>query len=235
MAISYKVWDFPRIPVRSQLFYAAGQAYDGGFTSGGARLSSPEPGGRSFLEMQLSLQTTEWDAPFSSWLMSKLNGDIFSVRLTKTPQLISDAALGAPDKITVPWAPLNPQSSPTLWNNSQPWSGDGVIYTPSIISLEGSTTLVIDVSITGPVVKHGHVIGVGSHSYMVDDIEYNDNIATITVNPPLRRDVTDDDYVLTRPYFLGQIINGQEFKATYEAANVGHIQTPRLIFAEVII
>ena len=201
MTISYKVWGFPAIAVRGQLFRAGGQAYDGGFTSGGARLSSPEPGGRSYLEVQLSLQTNEWNYPFTSWLMSKLNGDIFSIKLTKTPQLVSNAALGLPEKSTIPWAPLNSQSSPVNWDNNQPWADDGGIFVVVDIALEGSTQLKINMAGFGEIIKHGHVIGVGDHSYIVDNIYYEDGIATIDVNPPLRRDITDDDYVLTRPYF----------------------------------
>jgi len=233
MAISYKIWDFPQLAVSGQLFRAAGQAFDGGFTSGGARVSSAEPGGRAFLEVQLSLQVQEWSYPFVSWLMSKVNGDIFSVKLAKTPQVLSNANLGIMSD-TVPWAPLG-NNSPDPWNNNQFWSNDGVGFPVLINALEGTTIVRLNVDGVGPVIRHGHVIGFGRSSYMVDDIEYDGDVAIVTVNPPLRRNITPIDFALTRPTFLGQVVNSQEFAANYEAMNNGHIKPPRLIFSEVII
>lgn len=238
MAIDHKIYDFPTLAVQSELFYAGGQAYDGGFTTGSARIMSPEPGGRSFLEVQLSLQVNEWDAPFTSWLMSKVNnGTVFRINLTKTPQLVGDAALGVtPDMLAgSPWEQtgLYPDNA---WDNGQFWANDGIGFPVTIIALEGTTGLTIDTADLGEIIRHGHVIGVGDVSYMVDDIEYDSDTQTarITVNPPLRNDVTDEDMILLRPSFLGVVMNASEVRTAYERSNNGHIQPGRILFSEFI-
>lgn len=236
MAITYEILTFPTLPVQGQLFRAPGQAYDGGFTAGGARLMSPEPGGRAFLDVQLSLQTNERDNPAVSWLMSKLNGDIFSVPLTKTPQLLNTEAYGGLFPYgDIPWAPVNNYSQPTRWDNSKKWMDEGLIVEASANALEGSTSVSVNMLSYGEILQRGHVIGFGNYSYMIDAISYSDSVATIRVKPPLRKAVSQGDFMLTRPYFQGTIINGQEFAANYEAINNGHIKPPRLIFSEVII
>lgn len=236
MSITYKIWDLPTLPVRAQLFYAPGQAFEGGYTSGGIRVTSPEPGGRAFLETELSLQTTEWDAPFSSWLMSKTNGDIFRIKLVATPQVVPALALGVivPESRGVPWAAEGAYDR-SPWDNGRNWAlGDTAAVTVGI-SLEGSQYLTVDLTGFGPVIKHGHVIGHSDNSYMVDDIEYDGDIAVITVKPPLRANVIAGDLVLFRPNFLGSISNGAELRASYEAMNVGNIQPARIIFSEVVL
>lgn len=235
MAITYDIFDFPRLAIQSQLFYAGGSAFDGGFTSGGARTISPEPGGRAFLEVQLSLQVNEWEIPFTSWLTSKVNnGTIFRVPLVKTPQLVSDIALGITSDLKkgIPWAPEGLYTQP-LWDNGQLWSSDGLVINPATDAFDGSNQLVV--TITGEPLKHGHVIGVNDSSYIIDDIVYDAGTATITVNPPLRQDVTTDDFIVTRPYFLGVVTNAGEFRANYDKMNNGHIQPGRLIFTEIIL
>lgn len=237
MAINYQVWDFPTIKIRSQLFYAPGAAFDGGFTSGGARISSPEPGGRAYLEVEPSLQTTEWDIPFASWLMSKTNADIFRVQLVKTPQIVSNAALNVtlPEiDVGIPWA-MEGQYIQNSWDNNKNWSFDDLFVTANAMGLEGETTLIIDVSLFGPVINYGHVIGHDNWSYLVEDINYDENIATIKIKPPLRKNVAQGDFIYLRPYFTGSIMNASEIRAGYEAVNNGHIKMPNIIFSEVVI
>lgn len=238
MTIEYKIWDFPSVPVSSQLFHISGAAFEGGFTSGGARIVSPEAGGgRAMLEMELSFQTNEWVNPLMSWLMSKINGDIFRVQLIRTPQLVSNVALGGSENITggVRWAATGifPQYP---WDNGQPWADDGYFFDAANIALEGSQILSINMSAVGEVLKHGHVIGHADHSYMIDDIEYSETgIATITVKPALRDNVNVGDMIYTRPYFLGTIANGDEIRSSYDIQNVGHIELSRILFQEVVL
>src|SRR5690606_4032507 len=87
MTITPKVWDFPTIPVEGQVFHVPGAVAEGGFTSGGAQIYSPEPGGFGVLEIEPSLHAGEWRAPFASWIMSKTNGQYFRIRLAVTPQI----------------------------------------------------------------------------------------------------------------------------------------------------
>lgn len=542
MTLEYKIWDFPVVPIEKQLFHVPGAVFEGGFTSGGARIQSAEPGGRSVLEVQVAFQVAEWDFPFSSWIMSKMNGQIFRVPLTKTPQLISNTALNGgvdtPGNLGIPWAAWNEPDygvgeivasgefttglpdgvtlerssvgtyfdadgvlqtaaidgaridhdpitgdvlgvliedaatnifswsedfsnaiwgpstatrdknylapngqldatlftivdvnscqirqigitlptvssfsifvkagtshtltmryvsfdtsvivrfdlstqivtliggvvvgtiedvgdgffrcsiTPTLigsdltgdvyaylatdtgtnfgaavgnsmyvwgaqletgsaltsyiktmaapvaraadvltipnalgenqfqityddaseqvfpyaaslelnfgniarkyvqsyeliraangittlpspWDNDQYWSDDGVAVDATAVALEGTSAVLIDMSALGPILKHGHVFGIGDTSYIVDDIEYDDeNIATVTVVPPLRTAVAVGDLIFFRPYFLGTISNGNEVLNTYDAENIGSIQIGRIMFDEVII
>lgn len=236
MTINYKIYDFPTLDVRSQLFHAPGQAFEGGFTSGGVRVSAPEPGGRAYLEIELSLQVNEWDAPFASWLMSKINGDIFRIPMVRTPQIVksADLDLDGSELFGVPWSQegLYPEST---WNNGQNWAYGALPVPVTSGALEGTSIVVVDMSLFGPILKVGHVIGFADSAYMIDEIEYDENLATITVKPPFRKYIDVGDDINLRPVFTGSISNGSEIRAAYEAQNVGYVQPARIIFTEVII
>lgn len=222
-----KIHTFPTdLKVSGQLFHVPGAAVEGGFTAGSVRIMSPEPGGRSVLEVQLALRN-EWDAPWMSWLMSKTNGQAFRVRLTKTPQLITSRSLIAPrgdawQSEDIEWR------APVLKNDLQ------TVFTTS--ALEGSNVVVIDISPIGPILQPGHVIGHLDHSYMCDDVEYiSQTQARITVTPPLRKTVTVGNTCLFTPWFLGTISNGSEITALYESAQRGHLQPGKIVFSEMIL
>jgi|SRR5882757_763451 len=229
MTINPKVWSFPSFPISKQLFAASGAAFEAGMTVGGVRMISPEPGGRASLELQPSLQVGEWQYPVSSWLMSKINGDIFRIRLAPTPQIATRISGG------VPWGAsgIYPDSP---WSNQENWEGDVVAQFKSV-AFQGSNTVQIDMSFLGQILQHGHVIGHGDNCYIVDDISYNNtnNMATVVVNPPFRKNVAINDLALMRPFFLGTISNGDEMRTTYDAENVGYIQLGRIKFNEVIL
>lgn len=219
--------NFPTLSIEKQLFHVPGAAMDGGFTSGGARIMSPEPGGRSQLELQIAMQLMEWDYPETSWLMSKINGTVFRIRLAPTPQIcgVRRASGGS-----VPWDNNGP------WDNGENWAGD-MTGTYLTAALEGTTSVTIDMSSYGSVLKRGHAIGHSSNCYMVDAIDYDPNttIATVTVSPPFRKNVMAGDQVFFRPYFLGTISNGANFRVTYDAGNVGYIQPGQITFMESIL
>lgn len=231
MAVSYKVWNFPQVPLRGQVFHVPGAVVDGGLTSGGARISSPDPSGRSVLEIQMSLQVTEWSAPFSSWLMSKTNGQIFRIQLIKTPQICSKLSNDSQQPRFVPWdnTGILPKSS---WDNQRMWAADGETLTAISDILEGSTRLRVYLGEYADIIRPGHVIGLGDYSYMIDDI---DEESWITVTPPLRKSVVFGETVYLQPYFTGSISNGNEMKQSYEADKVGHIQLGRIVFDEVVV
>lgn len=234
MALNYKIYDFPNIGIERQLFYAGGMSVEGGFTSGGARVSSgPEPGGRAFLDMQLSLQVKEWENPIVSWLMTMLsNGAIFRIQLAKTPQVVTKLEDG--EKITEqPWFD-DGLYGVRPWDNGQFWAAEVVspIITTSLI---GSKVITVNTSAIGQSIKHGHVIGIGDSSYLVEDIRYQGDTATITLNPPLRKTVNAGSLINLLPYFLGSVANISEFRITYDRAQNGHIQPGRLQFHEVIL
>lgn len=225
MSTLYKVWDFPTFPISKQLFYVPGAAVDGGFTSGGARITSPEPGGFSKLQIQPSLQIGEWTYPLSSWLMSKTNGQILRVRLAPTPQVAGNVIYSS-----VPWG--NPDSP---WSNNQNWVGD-LVASYLTEALQGSNVVVIDMSQIGQVLQRGHVIGHQNVTYLVDDISYDGlNIATVSLTPPLRANVEPGDLVYFRPWFTGSIDAGSDFLTTYDAENVGNIQIGTMTLTEVVL
>ncbi len=229
MTIKHKIWSFPTFPISKQLFTTSGAAFEGGMTLGGVRMTSPEPGGRSSLMIQPSLQINEWEYPLSSWLMSKINGDIFRVRLAPTPQVASPRSGG------VPWGAggIYPDS---LWSNQQNWSGDAIAQF-KIDTLEGSNVVQLDMSVLGRILKAGHAIGHDDHCYMIDEIEYSNsnNRAMIVINPPSRKHISVNDICNLRPFFLGTIANGDEMRNTYDAENNGLIQIGMIKFTEAIV
>jgi hypothetical protein len=212
-----RIYEFPSFKLSKQLFFVPGSSFDGGLTSGGARISLPEPGGFSALDLQPSLQVNEWDFPLSSWIMSKGNGQVFRVRLAPTPQVCMAR------KPNVPWGAetIYPDSP---WSNLQNWSNDFILRY-AVAAQEGDNTLVINMSSVGRVLQIGHVIGHKNNTYLVDNIVYDDaHVATITVIPPIRQTVSVNDTAYFRPYFTGVITNADEFRATYDAVNTGNIQ-----------
>lgn len=192
---------------------------------------SPEPGGRSVLEMRLAYQVNEWNSPFSSWLMSKINGAIFKIQLTKTPQLASFIGESNYNIVSnnLSWDNDFP------WDNNQPWANDGANVSVSGTALEGAVELSVSMGSFGEILKHGHVIGIGNYSYIIDDVSYVGTRANIVVSPPLRNAVSDGSIVWLKPYFTGAIANGAEIRNSYDAGNIGGIQLNRIVFNEVII
>lgn len=225
MTIDPKIWEFPSFPISDQLFHVPGQALAGGITSGGAQIISPEPGGFAMLEITPALQVNEWNYPAASWLMSKGNGAIMRVRLAPTPQISWSARRNGS---SVPW------DTGLLWSNDREWEGDfsGVF---TAVALEGSTQLVIDLTGVGQALQFGHVIGHGNYTYLIDEIEYDGDVATVIVTPPLRNDVAIGDAANLRPWFLGRIANIGEIRSSYKAADNGHIQLGKIILNEAII
>jgi len=210
------ILDFPDLAISGQLFHSPGAAVEGGFTTGGARVISPEPGGFAMLEIQLAMQTDEWANPSVSWLLSKANGQVFKVRLAKTPQVLTERQIIA--------YKTQPRNLNPIWYIDQPINGElQTVFTAT--ALEGTTTVVFDMAQIGPYLKPGHVIGHHHHTYLVDAIEYDAaGEATVTVSPPLRRDIAVNDELLFRPWFVGTINNMSNARQTYDAANAGMIQ-----------
>lgn len=221
-----RIYDFPDVTISKQLFHVPGQSQEGGFTSGGARITSPEPGGRSILELTMALQVGEWQNPVTSWLMSKINGQVLRVKLARTPQVVTSLNIAIPENDTgYPFEDF--YSRPRIQTDLEGR------YTTA--ALEGTTSVVIDMRIFGRILLPGHVIGHGDNCYLVDEISYDSNLqATVVVTPPLRRDVTAGDTALFRPNFLGTISNGDSFRVTYDAEDIGMIQPGDITFNEAV-
>jgi hypothetical protein len=217
------IYQFPTFRIERQLFHVPGAGYDGGLTSGSAQFITPEPGGFAVLEIEPAIIDTEWDMPLASWIMSKINGQVFRVRLGPSPQVAYSKRRGM---MAVPWD--NGES----WSNQEEWDGD-FTATYAADALQGSTTVQFDLTGVGPIVSLGHVIGHGYESYLIDAISYDGDVATAVVTPPLRRDIASGDNCYLRPWFTGRISNGAEIRAAYN--NLGHVKPGNIVLHEAIV
>lgn len=218
MTINPKVWQFPELPIETQLFHVPGAAYDGGMTSGGAQFITPEPGGFATLEIEPSLAAYEWVNPAASWLMSKTNGQILRIRLSRSPQIAwSRRRL---DKLD--------------YNMQRPECGYGVDAEAPFASsaLKGSNQISVNLDAFGKIIRPGHVIGHAFETYLVDEVSYTGNIATVTVTPPFRRNITSGQPCLLTPWFTGRIVAG-DFRVPYNS--VGHVKLGNITMFEAVV
>jgi len=233
MSLSYKVYDFPPILRGKQLFHAGGQAFDGGFTSGGARVLTPEPGGRGILNMEFAIQRNCPADPIVSWICSMIaNGNIFRIPISFTPQIVPLSDLGVSELSEgAPWseAGMTPEGP---WENGQNWASD-VLVEAVATALAGTVTLVVDFGSLPLVLRLGHLIGHDDVTYLVEDIEYDGTTATITVNPPLRNTVAQGDLVTFRPKMMAVARNPDSFRGLYEPADI--IRLGSVEFVEALI
>ena len=218
-----KIYAFPTFRVETQLFHVPGAGYDGGLTAGGAQFITPEPGGFSVLEIAPALIDTEWDAPLASWIMSKISGQVFRVRLAPSPQIAFSKQRG---RVAVPW------SNGQAWSNQENWDGDFTARY-SAPGLKGSITMTFDLTGVGPIIGPGHVVGHGSDTYLVDEITYSGSVGTAIVTPPLRRDIAAGDNCYLRPWFTGRISNGADIRAAYN--NMGHVKPGNIVLQEAVV
>lgn len=234
MSLSYKVYDWPPLIRSRQFFHAGGQAFEGGFTSGGARVMTPEPGGRGILNIEFNLQLRDMKAnPIVSWIGTMIaNGNIFRIPIGCTPQLVKALDLGlSVGGDELPWAAdgMMPEAP---WDNGQNWAFD-ILADAASTALAGTTTLKLDMGDLLPGLRHGHLIGHEDVTYLIEDIEYEGSIATITVNPPLRKNVSQGDVITFRPKMLGIARNPEAFRSLYEPSNL--IRLGSVEFVEALI
>jgi hypothetical protein len=223
MSLSPRIYDWPSLIRHRQFFHAGGQAFEGGFTSGGARVLSPEPGGRGILTIEFNFQVRDMKGnSIVSWVGTMIaNGNIFRIPICWTPQLVSLADLGiAPStgQGGMPWEAAGAMPAGP-WANGQNWAYQ--VGAPSAaIALAGATVLVIDFANLPHALRHGHLIGHDDVTYLVEDIAYSGDEATITVNPPLRNAVAQGDFVSFRPTMLGTARNPDSFRGLYEPSSM---------------
>lgn len=220
------IYELPSAPIAKQMFHVPGAAVEGGFTSGGARIISPDPGGFARLQIQLAFQSREWENPVSSWLASKANGQVIRLRLAPTPQIAYSQRRDGYESVS--W------QDGVLWSNLVEWAGD-VSLTFTETALQGENVVVVDTTATGAILQAGHLIGHGNSTYLIDSITYVGAIATIVTNPSLRKAVAVDDPCYLRPWFMGRIANPNEFVTTYDAENNGSIQLGMIILNEAFV
>lgn len=228
MTVSNEVFDFPNFPIEKQLFYTPGTASAGGFTMGGARIMTYEPGGFAHLDIQPAMQVNEWLFPETSWLMSQGSGRILRVKMAPTPQMAGGFNSLGTGSAGVPW------DGDILWSNLQTWTGD-LALTFGAVSLKGSGTVTVDTASYGAIFSRGHLIGHKFSAYMINKVTpVSGSLYELSISPPLRSDVAIGDTAYNRPYFTGQISNQNEILQTYDAEMAGIIQMPKITLMEVI-
>lgn len=213
-----KIHQFPTFRIESQLFHVPGAGYDGGLTSGGAQFITTEPGGFSVLEIQPALSDGEWVDPAASWLMSKISGQVFRIRLSRSPQIA--------------WSRMRIDHLDYDWSNRGGAHNDAVTKFTAP-ALKGAIAVSIDMAQFGRLLRPGHVIGHAFDCYKIDEIEYVGTVANITVMPPLRRDITVGDECLLTPWFTGRISNGADIRAAYNS--LGHVKLGNIILQEAVL
>ena len=213
-----------------QVFRAGGSAVAGGMTLGGASISNPEPGGRGELVMNFAPFATEESNLAASWTISRMmNGAIFRVRLYRTVQLVSETALSTSD------TPGNPWSNSEPWSTGENWASDPVAEVAASAA-KGASTFTADLSIMGQVLDLGHVVGFFvdgyNFSHVVTDVEYDtDDVATVTITPPLRRALTTSDLMNFRPAMLVTCANPAEVMTNYTSGRHMALSTARFVEA----
>ena len=231
MAYSPVIYDWRyTVQPMAQVFRAGGTAAKGGMTLGGLSVLSPEPGGRAELQMQFDPLAIEGSNLDASWLISALcNGQVFRIRLfAPNVQLVAAADLGGND------AGVN-------WDNDLPWdNGLGWEFDPTAPvsngGRKGETSLKVNMSAYGQVLKLGHVIGFHidglDFAHVVTNISYTAaDRATISISPPLRRDVANTDVMLLRPSMTVTCANAREVMGTYRFGTTMALNAARFVEA----
>lgn len=213
-----------------QVFRAGGSAIQGGMTTGEVLVESPEPGGRFEVHMNFAPFATEEDNLDASWTVSRItNSNIMRVRLYQTIQIVEASALGDADVDNgIPWA------------NEEPWAnGENWAYSPSspvaATAEKGAASYTVDLSDVGQVLKIGHVVGFFIDGYdfahIIMDVSYTDDVATVTVEPPLRRALTTEHRMLYRPKVLVTCRNAREVMSNFTSGRHMAFNSARLVEA----
>jgi hypothetical protein len=154
------------------------------------------------------------------------------IGLYNTVQLVKASSITAADVDNgIPWA------------NSQPWATDenwawGPSSPIAAAALKGASTFTANLADVGEILKIGHVIGFYvdgfSFAHMVMDIAYDAaDVATVTVEPPLRRALTTSNTMLYRPTAMVTCRNAREVMSNFTSGR--HMAFNSARFAEAIV
>ncbi|MEB3419887.1 hypothetical protein ACFSDD_10945 [Salipiger marinus] len=224
-------WRTNCVPL-NQVFRAGGQSGDSGLTLGGVRVGNPEPGGRAELRMGFAAFVTEEANIDASWTISRImNGAVMRVPVHDSVQLVSAAALSGPESGGLPWDNGEPWATGAYWE----WNPTAPV---TAAAARGATSVSADLGDYGQVLKIGHVVGftVGAYDFAhaVMDISYDaDDVATITVSPPLRRPLTTDHALKFRPRMLAVCANAASVMTTFVSGR--HMTFGDAVFVEALV
>jgi len=157
------------------------------------------------------------------------NGTVFRIKLfAPSVQIVAAADLGGVE-------------GGLMWANDLPWAnGLGWAYSPTAPvatgGAEGSTSVKVNMSDYGRVLKLGHVVGFHLDGYdfahVITNISYTAaNRATITVSPPLRRRVTAADVLQLRPTMLATCANPRDVMGNYRYGTTMALNAARFVEA----
>lgn len=224
-------WPAAVVPF-GQVFHSGGEASEGLFTIGGVMERSPEPGGRSSMDVAFNYMRDDLTGRQVSWLTSAIkNGRVFSVPIFRSLQVVELTGVGSTaDSLGIPWDNDQP------WDNGWGWEYEPIIAA-TVAALKGTLTLTIDLSYFGQVLQIGHVIGPASGgAHIVDDIEYESDlssIATVTVSPPWRKNIDVAEMISLRPKMFATVENPDSFKSMFEGGKF--IRPGNITFTEAIV
>lgn len=215
MTVTPPIYDWRRsIVPRDQLVIAGRAAQSGGMTLGGALTSYGVAGGRITLDMAFSTLPREANAA-ASWTYSRVMAQaILRIPIRCSDQLVPAADLGGAAVMDgVPWS------------DGQPWAtGENWAWSPiaplAADALRGAESFKVDMSGVGEVLRVGHVIGFSAGqidaAHVVMDIEYDAaDVATVTVQPSLRRAMDAGAPMLFRPSILATCQNPDALAGTF--------------------
>ena len=176
------------------------------------------PGGRIMAKAtfaKIGPETLNW----YHWLCGVLKGNTFRLPLDKSGQVATSAAMTAAAATYATGIPFS---------NNQPFStGYGFQFQPTadVVStvLEGETTVTLDLVRWPGVLTLGKLFGLGYGVYHVQEIEYDGTVATITFDPPARRDILAGELAELRPTLFCKATNPDAF---LEAVQYARIASP---------
>jgi len=217
----------------NQVIRAAGTSTQGGMTLGGAMVSYPQAGGRLSVHMEFAPFASVAANEDASWTISRImNGNIMRVPIYNSVQLVPVAELnGAGLTNGIPWS------------NDQPWgSGENWSWSPFVpvaaVALRGAESFAVDMAAVGRVLRIGHVLGFTygqiDAAHVVMDIEYDAaDVATVSIQPSLRRALAVDDQMLFRPRVLATCANAGEVMSTFQSGR--HMTFNPAVFIEALL
>lgn len=197
-------WRQNLVPV-AQVFNAGGQSTQGGMTLSGATTEVPSVGGRG--RVSLSFNTFHRNKNLDAlWTAARAqNGSAFRYRFYDSDQLVHADQLGGVSNEQH----VKDSDSPASLDDNYVWKPKASLTQDA---QEGEVTVKADLSECGPILKLGHLIGFNSAdvqtAHTVMDVSYSGDVATVTINPPLRFGVTKADHnLLFRPSMICKVAN----------------------------
>lgn len=185
------------------------------------------PGGRVQLSMEFGYRQKTTDIEAVSWLVSKLRGNIFRVPIPKSVQVARYEDLGLAHGAYGKGIPFD---EGVLFAEGVGFAFDPTLDTAGS-ALEGEMEIAIDETRWPGLLRYGKWIGIGFGAYHIADVVRVGTTVTVTVEPPLLRDVAAGEFVSLRPSLICQAKDAASFASAFEPADL--IQPGSLVMTQV--